>query len=180
MWHDIAAIRYGGWGIYFDEGSSGILAQSNIVYRTTHGGFHQHYGETNTVRNNIFAFGRDQQLQRSRVEPHSSFTFETNIVYFDAGTLLASEWADDNFTINWNDYFDARPAAKPDSMRFGKATLEAWRARGHDRDSIIADPLFVAPRRNDFHLQPNSPALKLGFLPIDINETGIRTNASHR
>ena len=66
LWHDIAGIRYGGWGIYFDEGSSGILAESNVVYRTTHGGFHQHYGETNIVRNNIFAFARDQQIQRSR------------------------------------------------------------------------------------------------------------------
>jgi len=180
LWHDIAAIRYGGWGIYFDEGSSGILAQSNIVYRTTHGGFHQHYGETNTVRNNIFAFGRDQQVQRSRVEPHSSFTFETNIVYFDGGNLLGSEWADDNFTINWNVYFDARPEAKPDGMRFGKATLEAWRARGHDRDSIVADPLFVAPQQNDFRLQSNSPALKLGFHQIDASQAGVRAESSSR
>src|SRR5262249_15505354 len=159
-----------GWGIYFDEGSSGILAESNVVHHTTHGGFHQHYGEANMVRNNIFAFGRDQQIQRSRVEPHLSFTFQTNIVYFYSGILLANEWAENNFSMDYNCYFDARPDAKPESVHFGKATLEEWRARGHDAHSIIADPLFVNPARNEFHLKPGSPALKLGFHPINLSE----------
>src|SRR5256714_15485853 len=108
LWHDIAGLRYGGWGIYFDEGSSGIIAESNVVYRTTHGGFHQHYGETNSVWNNVFAFGRDQQLQRTRVEPHLSFSFETNIIYFDSGDLLAGDWSLDSYQMDRNLYFDTR------------------------------------------------------------------------
>jgi len=91
LWHDIAGIQYGGWGIYLDEGSSGVLVQSNVVYRTTHGGFHQHYGETTLVQNNIFASARDHQIQRTRPEPHVSFSFQTNIVYFDKGALLAGD-----------------------------------------------------------------------------------------
>jgi len=174
LWHDIAGVRYGGWGIYFDEGSSGILAESNVVYRTTHGGFHQHYGETNVVRNNIFALGRDDQLQRTRPEPHLSFSFETNIVYFGSGDLLAGDWSDDNYRMDWNIYFDARPEASSDAMRFAGATLKQWRERGHDRNSLLADPLFIAPRQNDFRLQPNSPALKFGFRPIDLSQVGIR------
>jgi len=180
LWHDIAAIHYGGWGIYFDEGSSGILAQSNVVYRTTHGGFHQHYGETNLVRNNIFAFARDQQVQRSRIEPHLSFSFETNIVFFDKGLLLGSEWADDRFQMDWNNFFDARRDAKPEALRFGKATADEWRKRGHDQNSIFTDPLFVAPDRNDFRLQPDSPALKLGFQPIDMANVGVRKRADSK
>jgi hypothetical protein len=174
LWHDMAATKYGGWGIYFDEGSSGILAQSNVVYRTTHGGFHQHYGETNMVFNNIFAFARDQQLQRSRQEPHVSFSFKTNIVYFDSGVLLGSSWADEKFEMDWNDYFDARSKTNSAPMKFGSVELEKWRERGHDKNSIIADPQFVAPEKNDFRLKKGSPALKPGFQPIDLSGVGPR------
>jgi hypothetical protein len=169
LWHDIAGLRYGGWGIYFDEGSSGILAESNIVYRTTHGGFHQHYGETNILRNNIFAFARDQQIQRTRPEPHQSFSFVTNIVYFDSGNLLGGDWSGDRYDMDWNVYWDARPDAQPDQLRLGPCTWAKWHERGHDLHSIVADPLFVAPQQNDFRLQADSPALRLGFHPIDLS-----------
>ncbi len=172
LWHDIAGLRYGGWGIYFDEGSSGILAESNVVYRTTHGGFHQHYGETNLLRNNLFAFARDHQLQRTRPEPHLSFSFQTNIVYFDSGALLGGDWSGDRYLIDWNLYFDARRRAQPESLPVGPCSLEQWRQRNHDRNSIIADPLFAAPEKNDFRLQPGSPAFKLGFHPIDLGQVG--------
>jgi len=172
LWHDIAGIRYGGWGIYFDEGSSGIVAESNVVFHTTHGGFHQHYGETNVLRNNIFAFGRDQQLQRSRAEPHVTFSFQTNIVYFDSGAVLGGTWSGDKYEMDWNVYWDTRAAANPDTLRFAGDTLEKWRQRGHDLHSIIADPLFIAPDQNDFRLKPNSPALKHGFQPIDLSTIG--------
>jgi len=174
LWHDMAATKYGGWGIYTDEGSSGILIESNLVYRTTHGGFHQHYGETNIVRNNIFAFARDQQLQRSREEDHTSFSFSNNIVYFDKGVLLGSTWKNDKFIMDWNVYWDTRLADRPDEMKFAGGTLEQWRARGHDEHSLIADPQFVAPEKDDFQLQPNSPAFKLGFRPIDLRKVGPR------
>jgi hypothetical protein len=171
LWHDIAGIQYGGWGIYFDEGSSGILAASNVVYRTTHGGFHQHYGETNMVWNNIFAFGRDQQVQRSRAEPHLSFSFETNIVYFDSGALLAGDWSGTNYQMDWNVYFDARYDAK--EMTFGNISMEKWHEHGNDRNSILANPVFVAPKEKDFRLQPNSPALKIRFCPISLTQIGV-------
>lgn len=180
LWHDVAATKYGGWGLYTDEGSSGILLVSNLVYRTTHGGFHQHYGETNIVRNNIFAFARDQQLQRSREEDHVSFSFTNNIVFFGTGeppgksVLLGSTWKNDKFILDHNVYWDTRLATNPAAMKFSTVTLEQWRARGHDQNSLIADPLFAGPKKDNFTLKSKSPAFKLGFQPLDMRAVGPR------
>lgn len=171
-WHDIAGRTYGGWGIYFDEGSSSIVAENNLVVRTTHGGFHQHYGATNLVRNNIFAFARDHQLQRSREEEHVSFSFSNNIVVFDSGVLLGGTWKNDRFVMDANVYWDMRPDAKPEAMRFAGATLEQWRARGHDRRSLIADPRLTLGEDGAVRLAADSPALKLAFGPFDLRSVG--------
>lgn len=177
LWHDIAGFRYGGWGIYFDEGSSSIVARSNVVFRTTHGGFHQHYGATNTVENNIFAFARDHQVQRSRPEPHLGFSFLTNIVYFDSGVLLGGNWSGDQYRLDYNLYFDARLATNAETLKLPAGTWRQWRERGHDRNSRIADPLFVNPKKDDFRLRRNSPAFDLGFQPIDLSNIGPRPTA---
>jgi hypothetical protein len=62
-------------------------------------------------------------------------------------------------------------------MNFSGATLEQWQARGHDTNSIIADPLFADAARNDYRLQPGSPAAKLGFKAIDLSNAGVRLRA---
>ena len=38
---------------------------------------------------------------------------------------------------------------------------------------MITDPLFVDAETHDFRLRPKSPALKLGFKPIDLSEVGL-------
>ena len=42
-----------------------------------------------------------------------------------------------------------------------------------DRYSRIADPQFVDAAEHDFRLRPGSPALKLGFRPIDTSRVGL-------
>ncbi|MFN0165467.1 MAG: right-handed parallel beta-helix repeat-containing protein [Bryobacteraceae bacterium] len=168
--HDIASFTYGGWGIYPDEGSSQMLIENNVVYRCASSGFHQHYGKENMVRNNIFAFNRDYQLMRTRLEPHVSFFFERNIVLFDQGRLLGSNWTGDKFHMNRNVYYDLRGG----EMRFAGKSFEAWQAAGQDRASLIADPLFVNPAAGDFRLRKDSPAFKTGFQPIDVSRVGPR------
>lgn len=171
--HDVESYDYGGWGIYPDEGSTDILAENNLVYRTKTGGFHQHYGKDNRIINNIFALARTGQVIRTRAENHLSFTFRRNIVYWREGPLLGSNWSGDNYALDYNLYWNASPA--PAGVRFGKMTLQEWQKKGQDVHSLIADPLFVNPEKGDFRLKPNSPALKLGFQPFDMSKIGRLT-----
>jgi parallel beta-helix repeat protein len=166
--HDVRRYAYGGWGIYTDEGSSQILIENNVVYRTQDGGFHQHYGRENIVRNNIFAFGQEAQLRRTRNEPHRSLTFERNMVYWNEGELLDGEWSDDQFHFDYNLYWQA--GEQP--IQFGKDSMTEWQARGQDVHSLVADPLFTDPNRGDFTLKPASPATQIGFQPIDMSQMG--------
>ena len=56
--------------------------------------------------------------------------------------------------------------------RPGPCTWQQWQERGHDQHSLVTDPLFAAPDKNDFRLQPNSPAFRLGFRPTDLSGVG--------
>ena len=50
----------------------------------------------------------------------------------------------------------------------------SWQAEGWDQHSLIADPKFVDWKNDDFRLQPDSPAFKLGFEAIPVEKIGIR------
>ena len=50
----------------------------------------------------------------------------------------------------------------------------SWQAECRDRNSLVADPLFVDWQKHDFRLRPGSPALQLGFEPIPFEKIGIR------
>ena len=50
----------------------------------------------------------------------------------------------------------------------------AWQTAGWDQHSLAADPMFVDWKNDDFRLKPESPAFKLGFKAIPVDEIGIR------
>ncbi|NQT86421.1 right-handed parallel beta-helix repeat-containing protein, partial [bacterium] len=58
-------------------------------------------------------------------------------------------------------------------------TLEDWQKR-FDKNSIVADPQFVDLAGRDFRLKPTSPALKLGFEPIDTSRIGLKDDFPKR
>jgi len=170
--HDVACASYGGWGLYNDEGSTGILWENNLVYRTQDGAYHQHYGRGNMVRNNILAFNKEVQVRWSKPEEFLGLAFENNIVLFEEGKLfghLDKNWWTGRVWLNRNVYWKVG-AALADFA--GKSWAE-WQAFGNDPESLIADPLFAAPATGDWTLRAESPALKLGFRPFDWRQAGV-------
>ena len=168
--HDISSYIYGGWGLYTDEGSTGITLENNLVYNTKTGGFHQHYGRENIVRNNILAFAKEHQIQRTRKEDHLSFTFSHNIVLWDQGKLLEGQWLDKNVILSHNLYW--RTDGKP--IDFAGRSFDEWQKSGQDEDSVIADPQCVDAGKRDFRLKRDNAALAgIGFKPFDFSQAGV-------
>lgn len=167
--HHVYSFDYGGWGLYTDEGSFDITMENNLVYVCKNSGFHQHYGKENIIRNNIFAFNIRSQLQATRIEEHRSLSFTNNIVYFDKGTLLSSNWHKFNLFTDYNIYWDTRT----NDISFGDITFDAWKKSGKDVHSLIADPLFVNAAAFDFHFRKTSAIRKIKFMPFDYTQAGV-------
>jgi hypothetical protein len=121
------------------------------------------------VRNNIFAYARDHQIQLTRPEPHLRLTFERNIV-IGKGAQWAAGGIDANLRFDYNLYW----REDGDELRFGSDAFAAWQAKGQDTHSRIANPRFVNPSAGDFRLAPDSSAHALGFQPFDLKGVGAR------
>jgi len=185
--HHIVSHRYGGWGLYNDEGSADTLMENNLVHDTWNAGFHQHYGYFNTVRNNIFAFGHTAQVQASRNEPRLRFKYERNIVVWepDVPLLDGGDW---NWKLNdppgrgepkdtaifRNNLYWPTDGKKPALLTKAHYTWDEWRKLGRDSGTIFADPMFEDTAKRDFRLKPGSPADKIGFKPWDLTLAGVR------
>jgi parallel beta-helix repeat protein len=167
--HDIQSYDYGGWGMYADEGSTGIVFENNLVYKCKIAGFHQHYGKENIVRNNIFANNTIYQLQASRVEDHLSFTFSNNIVFYNSGKLISDTWGMMRIKSDYNCYWDLRTK----DIHFVKLSFAEWQKSGKDLHSVIADPGFVNPSQVDFTIRNKAVARKIGFKVFDYSQAGV-------
>lgn len=56
----------------------------------------------------------------------------------------------------------------------GESMLQKQQRDSVDVHSQAIDPLFVDPADGDFRFQPDSPALKMGIVPIDLSKIGLQ------
>lgn len=160
------------WGIYLDSFAGGYTVTGNLCYRNSHGGLMVQGGKDNTITNNILVDGSQCQLYFANFSDNTRGTlFTRNIVCYrdpQARLLYAGRVdldvmrSDENLFFLWGD-----PAPL-------EQHLAAWRERGYDLNSRVADPRFVDPEHDDYRLRPDSPALALGFEPLPLEQVGPR------
>ena len=171
---DVRAHDYGGWGIYPDEGSSYWWIASNLVWNCTSvrspmgGGFHQHYGVSNAIVNNVFALSSGPPLQSTKVENHRSFTLEHNLIISSNSVFFFGQWNQLQFESRSNCYVSLGSTPQP----FPKENLAAWQQAGHDAGSILTN-LVLKGNWPDVTFPPDSPVLAAGFKPFDTGLAGV-------
>jgi len=191
-------------GIYLDNFASNCFVYGNIVVRSGCVGIYLQGGKNNIVENNIVVdtlcfshLGGWWQPQMGSPSFMTGNRFCRNIFYRTRGNppilyrhigfkdepladaigesdynVLFSE-ADGEFTITESSCFIFPDLPhmwpKQDVIPFAK-----WQKEGFDTHSVIGDPLFVDAAHDDYRLKPESPALKLGFQPIDQGLIGLK------
>ncbi len=175
---DEGSYGYGGWGVYLDEGSSGMLVENNLVYDCSSQTFHQHYGKDNIVRNNIFAFGGEGAFRITKNEDHNSLTLSNNIFVTDNATMYAlttdMDWFIDDSNLYW-DYKNGGNVYSGDSMSFfERKNIPSMVGRGYYNNGVFTDPLFRDAVNRDFTLAKNSPAFETGFVTWEY-DAGTKT-----
>lgn len=206
---------YYSWGIYLDDGTSGVHVYGNIVTRAYYEGAFIHGGRENIIENNILVGNRRGQMLYSGWEPPDDVREQVGNTYAalkqlpaflehcpafaDLGTDAIGKMAANRFLRNivvstqpymsWyqernlvtdgmeSDYNLLWNSAGPGFlMGFSRVDprkqWDQWRDEGFDMHSVVADPLFVDADNDDYRLQPESPAFKLGFQRIPAEKIG--------
>jgi hypothetical protein len=166
-------------GLYNDNSTSQMVIENNLVYNVRDGGYKIGSGKGNVVRNNVFV-AVPRELSRYDnplmfcmyypVEKHVAATFEKNVICGSGGRLFHIPASfGDRLQFRNNVYWD--PSGAP--LEFLGKSFAEWQKLGRDQGSVVADPKFVDPAKHDFRLQAGSPALALGFVPIDHGQAGV-------
>lgn len=177
------------WGIYLDSFAGGFTVYGNVVYGAYDGGLMVQGGKDNKVYNNIFVEnGPRRQILIANFSDNSRGTeFHHNIVAYaapDSTAIYCGRKAVHTITrwdhnLYWHGGQEVKvfaPGNEPYAKWF--RPLSFWQGQGFDKASLVADPQFVSAKQHDYRLKPTSPALKLGFEPIDLSTVGPRPRAA--
>lgn len=170
-----------------DGGQTDTLIEENLIYKCTSQGVMLKLNNrcVNNFIIDVIAPPRGNYLAL-REGPMTGAVIQRNIFYAsgDEATFI-DELAPGkpNKTEDWRGTVIARSSdAEMDSNIFfckadpslATATLAQQQERGIDLKSRAVDPMFVDPGNGDFRFLPDSPALKMGIVPIDLSKMGLQ------
>lgn len=176
-----------------DGGQRDTLIAENLIYKCTSQGIMLKLNNRceNNIVADIIAPPRGYYLS-VREGPMTGATIKRNIFYSsNKETTFIHE-----LSPRSNDKTEDRRGrtvarskdAKPDSNiyystidpQLGPDFLKNQQTNGVDPNSRSVDPLFVDPENGDFRFKPDSPALKMGIVPIDLSKIGLLKIPSHQ
>lgn len=166
--HDVNGRTYGGWGLYTDEGSTDIVMDCNLVYNTTNGGYHLHYGKDVVITNNIFAFSDTYQIYLTKMEAHRSLDFSHNIILTRDEDMLRIVQDGIRTHRDWNCYWSL--TGRKDAFLGGGFGDYKRRYEPH---SVLMNPGFRDAEQYDFSFSSLKAARKIGFKPFDVSTAGV-------
>lgn len=168
------------WGIDLDDGASNYVVTNNLCLGCS---VKLREGYFRRVQNNIFVGPNPPNKHCCFVGSDDVYT---NNIYVNTrdgwalnrgpATVVLPKEIDRN--VYWNTAGKAAVfgyrGQKLDSDRRRRTPLSfaQWQELGADRNSMLADPLFVDADRQDFRLRPDSPALRLGFQEFPLDRFG--------
>ena len=174
-------------GIYLDDATDYFTVTNNIIWEVigkapTTSVYAKGIG--NRLDNNIFIISDKNTAAISSLfmagERADNHVYTHNIYYFEGSEGAIYDfynWSDDrvaesDYNIFWKPNGELVIRGQSPAK-----TFDEWKKILHnkyDQHSIIADPMFVDPVNRNYHLQPDSPALKLGFKDIDTSGIGLK------
>jgi hypothetical protein len=175
------------WGIYLDTHSSGWRVHDNIIWNTVLGAYMVNGGMENVFENNICLDGKQYQAYLSVWTKYQTTgnRVERNIFAYQGRSaalynVRKPEREVYAFSCNlaWAQGDPVIVNGLSGVKR--KETWDAWLKLGQDEGAVIADPQFVDPAKRNYALRPTSPALRLGFKPIDTSRIGVYSSPERR
>ena len=165
------------WGIDLDDGSSNYHLYNNLCLGMS---FKLREGFFRLVENNVcvgpippglhvWYEGCDDVIRRNIIVN----TERTDIYEFIRCNPTYARQFDYNLFYNYKGEPTVRLRAGAPSPFKELMSFAEWQAQGFDVDSVFADPLFIDPANGDYRVQPNSPALALGFKNFPMDNFGV-------
>ncbi|MDW5290111.1 PDZ domain-containing protein [Formosa sp. PL04] len=141
-----------GWDIDLDDGSSNYEIYNNVCLN---GGLKLREGFSRTVENNI--------IVNNSFHPHVWFAnsgdiFRKNIMTTGYRNIRIDVWGEE---VDYN-------------LFPNKEALEKAQENGTDAHSAFGNPKFKNPKKGDYTVAADSPALKLGFKNFPMNLFGVQ------